>query len=402
MDIVPVRVLITNFGTRGDFEPFFALAGELAAHQHEPIFAIPQSAVSMVEQSGFRYAVIAADDPELRKKINLSWSTQVDAYEARGRLLNEFSALQSYFPAALTELTKLSRTVSVLISGPAQPLARIVHETTGVPFVSVQVSHFGGNGGPAIRELGDRLVNPFRRKIGLPPLKEPFTTGANSTQLALYAMSRHLRPRPATWPSHYQMTGFFFADPTYHPPPELVEFLRAGAAPVVVTLGSMPHELPERLLSIILQALALSKSRALIQGFDLPSGSLPDNTSVYVVEYVPHSWLLRFASCVVTHGGAGTAAAVFRSGVPGIFIPHSEIYDQRYWSQLAHEYGCTVPSIPIDAVTPNALANAILQSRNDSMLRKKSLDLGSKIRCERGVQTARQMIETMISSFGLS
>ena len=32
MDIEPVRLLITNFGTRGDFEPFLALAEELAAH----------------------------------------------------------------------------------------------------------------------------------------------------------------------------------------------------------------------------------------------------------------------------------------------------------------------------------------------------------------------------------
>jgi sterol 3beta-glucosyltransferase len=395
-----VRLLITNFGTRGDFEPFFALAGELAAHQHEPIFAIPESAVSMLEQTGFPYAVIVADDPELRKKINLSW-TQVDAYEASGRLVDEFSALQSYLPAALKELTDLSSSVSGLISGPAQPLARIVHETTGVPFVSVQLSHFGGNGGPAIREAGDRLVNPFRRKIGLPPLKDPFTTGANSPQLALYAMSRHLRPRPATWPCHYQMTGFFFAELTYHPSQELIDFLRAGPAPVVVTLGSMPHESPERLLNIILQALALSTSRAVIQGFDLPPGPLPDNQAVYAVDYVPHSWLFQFAGCVVTHGGAGTAAAVFRSGVPGIFIPHSEIYDQRYWSQLAYEYGCTVPPIPVHNLAPTTLAHAILQCRNDSVLRNKSLDLGSRIRSERGVETARQMIEKMIASFGL-
>jgi sterol 3beta-glucosyltransferase len=397
-----MRLLITNFGTRGDFEPFFALAGELAAHQHEPIFAIPESAVSMLKQSGFSYAVIAADDPELRDKINLSWSTNADAYEARGRMAEEFSILQSYLPAALKELMDLSSTVSLLVSGPAQPLARIVHETTGIPFVSVQISHFGGNGGPAIREAGDKLVNPFRRKIGLPPVKDPFTTGANSPQLALYAMSRYLRPRPATWPSHYQMTGFFFADSVYHPPPELTDFLKAGAPPVVVTLGSMPHQSPELLLSIILEALRLSGSRALIQGFDLPSGELPDDATVYGVGYVPHSWLFRFASCVVTHGGAGTAAAVFRSGVPGVFIPHSEVYDQRYWSQLAYEYGCTVPAIPIQKLDPTTLAQAIMQCSEDRMLRKKAADLGIKIRSERGVDTARQMIESMIASFGLS
>ncbi len=397
-----MRLLITNFGTRGDFEPFFALAGELAAHQHEPIFAIPESAVPMLKRSGFRYAVIAVDDPELRHRINLSWSTQADAYEASGQLVEEFSTLQSYLPAALKELTELSSSVSLLVSGPAQPLARIVHEITGIPFVSVQLGHFGGNGGPAVREAGDRLVNPFRRTIGLPPVKDPLTTGANSPQLALYAMSRHLTPRPTAWPSHYQMTGFFIAEPIYHPPTELADFLQAGPAPVVLNLGSMPHEHPERLLSIIRQALALSGSRALIQGFDLPLGLQPDDPAVYAVGDIPHSWLFRFASCVVTHGGAGTSAAVFRSGIPGIFVPHSEIYDQRYFSQLAYEYGCTVPAIPIQKLDPNTLAHAILRCRDDTAIRTKALDLGSKVRSERGVETARQMIEMMISSFGLS
>ncbi len=397
-----MRFLITNFGTRGDFEPFFALAKELILHGHESIFAIPESAVPIVQPSGFPYVVVIDDDPDLREKINLSWTTQTDAYEASGRLIEEFAALQSYLPVALKNLIELSSSATCLISGPAQPLARIVHESIGVPFVSVQLSHFGGSGGPAIRDVGERLVNPFRRQIGLPTIKDPFTLGANSPQLALYAMSSHLRPRPINWPNHYQMTGFFFADNPYDPPPGLLEFLRAGPAPVVVTLGSMPHESPDQLLDLILEAMTLSRSRVLIQGFDLPFGSLAGDDSVYAVQYVPHSWLFRFASCVVTHGGAGTAAAVFRSGVPGVFVPHSEIYDQRYWAQLAHEYGCSVSAIPINQLNSTVLADAVLRSQNEISIRNRSLDLRSKIRSERGVETARKMIETMISTLGLS
>lgn len=397
-----MRILITNFGTRGDFEPFLALADELASHRHEPVFAIPESAVPMLERSGFSYEVITADDPELRHRINLSWSSRTDAYETNGQLNDEFSTLQSYLPGALRELTELSRTASLLISGPTQPLARIVHETTGTPFVSVQLGNFGGNGGPAVREAGDRLVNPFRRAVGLPPVRDPLTTGANSPQLALYAMSRHLTPRPTAWPSHYHMTGFFFREPFYQPSIELDDFLRAGPAPVVVNLGSMQQENPGVLLNTILRALELSGSRALIQGFGLPVGPLPSNPAIYVVGEIPHSWLFSFADCAVTHGGAGTSAAVFRSGIPGIFVPHSEIYDQRYYSQIAYEYGCAAPAISVQELAPKTLADAILRCRDDKAIRNRALELGKKVRTERGVEHASQMIEKLMESFGLS
>lgn len=396
-----MRAVITNFGTRGDFEPFFALAAELCSHQYEPVFAIPASAVPMVEQSGYRYAVIASDDPNLRDRINLSWSTRPDAYEAKDGLAEEFAKLQSYFPVALRELSHLCSQTSVLISGPAQPLARIVHETTGVPFVSVQVSHFGGSGGPALREAGDQLVNPFRRKIGLASIKDPFTTGANSPQLALYAMSPHLRPRPATWPSHYHMTGFFFSPTPIADTSALGDFLEGKPAPIVVTFGSMPHHNPAELVSLVIRAIERCHCPAILQGFGLPTGALPSHPGIYAADYIPHSWLFPRAACIVTHGGAGTAAAVFRAGVPGVFVPHSEIYDQRYWSQLATELGCSVEAIPYQGLSDATLAAAVHRSMEDDSIRQKALDLATKLRGERGVQTACRMIETLISSVGL-
>jgi hypothetical protein len=39
-----------------------------------------------------------------------------------------------------------------------------------------------------------------------------------------------------------------------------------------------------------------------------------------VAEFVPHSWLLPRAACIVHHGGAGTTAAAFRAGIPQAFV----------------------------------------------------------------------------------
>jgi sterol 3beta-glucosyltransferase len=96
------------------------------------------------------------------------------------------------------------------------------------------------------------LINPFRAEYGLPPLRHPLTHDANSPQLALYAMSRHVFPPPPGWPAHYHMTGYFFLDDeSYRPDPALAEFLKEGEPPVVITFGSMTHDDPEAITELL-------------------------------------------------------------------------------------------------------------------------------------------------------
>ena len=201
-----MKVIITTFGTRGDFEPFIALAEELDAHGHEPVFAIPPFATEMLRETSFEHVELAPGMPDLRDQVNVIWSTQVDSYALGNEALERLTTLRSFFPAVLEGLIKVCSGSSALVSGPAQPLARAVHDLTGIPFVSVQVSHFGGNGGPALSDIGDKLVNSFRREVGLAAVKCPFTSGANSPQLALYAMSSQVSKRSAEWPKHQHMT----------------------------------------------------------------------------------------------------------------------------------------------------------------------------------------------------
>lgn len=396
-----MRVIITNFGTRGDFEPFISLATQLSIDGHQAVIAAPRFAEAMVRQSGTNYLPIGEGLPEIRDRINLLWTTSAHAYSSSTELLKELGPLREHFSLVLAELADACTGADVLISGPAQPLARIVHDTTGIPFVTVQISNFGGNGGPALAEAGDALVNSFRSQIGLAPIKHAFTLGANSPQLALYAVSRHLRQQPSTWPLHYQMTGFFFNPVIPDPELALIDFLANGSPPVTISFGSMPHERPGDLRDLVLEAIARCGSRAIIQGIERPANWESNNDVVYWAEYVSHLWLFPKSGCVVTHGGAGTAAAIFRSGVPGIFIPHGEIYDQRYWGQLAYELGSAPEPIPFQELDSRKLSNAITLALGDTKIVDNAAKLAARIRPERGVQNASLLVHKLVERVGL-
>jgi sterol 3beta-glucosyltransferase len=307
------------------------------------------------------------------------------------------------FDQIFYELKHACEDADVVISGPAQPLARMVHEVTGIPFVSIQLSHFGGSGGPALRDAGDHLINPFRQKLGLAPVNDPLTMGTNSPHLALYAMSAHLRPRPADWPSHYHLTGFFFdnKESLALPDTALEDFVMRGPAPVVITLGSLAHSEPGSLAELLRDSALIAGCRAVIQG--IPAESIPEHTSpdIFWAGFAPHAWLFQRAACIVLHGGAGTAAATFRSGVPGIFVPHGDCYDQRYWGQLAVEAGCSVPAIPYSDLTAADLAEAIKATLDNQQLRTAAASLGARIRREPGVKLAGRLIAEFVARVGL-
>ena len=115
-------------------------------------------------------------------------------------------------------------------------------------------------------------------------------------------------------------------------------------------------------------------------------------TTIYHAGSMPHSWLFDQVSAVIHHGGFGTTAAVLRSGVPGIVVPH--IIDQFYWGMRVGELGTGPKFISRGELTVEKLRDAILQSVRDGKMRAKAAALGECIRAEPdGVTTAVRLIE---------
>jgi sterol 3beta-glucosyltransferase len=395
-----MRAIITNFGSAGDVQPYLALIMEMHHYGHEVAFAFSPHFAPMIERHGVEFIPIGPDFEKVQYEIITTTVATPDIHDSADQMYSMFAPLVEALPQMFRELSDACRNADVLISGPLQPASRMIHELTGIPFVSIQEAHFGGGGTPAYQQATTALINPFREQFGLPPLSHPLTHDANSPQLALYAVSRHVLPPLPNWPPHFNMTGyFFFEDEKWQPYPELVEFLAAGEAPVIITFGSMTHDDPDSVTELVLEAIRIVGCRAIIQQGWSGLGRCPVPSNVHVAGFVPHTRLFQHASCVVHHGGCGTAAAAFRAGVPSVFVPHGA--DQPLWAQLAHEMGSSVAPIPFPELTADRLARAITEALTVPSYRKVAESLSGRIRAEPGVKMARELIEQLVYKIGL-
>ncbi|MEO1084812.1 MAG: glycosyltransferase, partial [Acidobacteriota bacterium] len=257
-----MRIIVTNFGTTGDLRPMLALAVELRGRGHRIEMAFSPNHGDRIREHGFTFHPIGEDVSAQQRRVNLEWAANpetVDHYKI-------LEPITRGLPQAFEELRAVCGGADLLVSGQAMPAARMVHELTGIPFVSVQFGHFGGSGTPEFQKASDELINPFRVSLGLPRLADPLTKDTNSPQLALHAISRHVLRRPKNWPGHFHVVGYFFLEEKVEQGfPELEAFFASGEKPVIITFGSMSDDDPEELTDLFLEAIDEVGCRVVIQ-----------------------------------------------------------------------------------------------------------------------------------------
>lgn len=117
--------------------------------------------------------------------------------------------------------------------------------------------------------------------------------------------------------------------------------------------------------------------------------------SVCFVNEAPYLWLFPQCSCVVHHGGVGTAQAALYSFKPAVVVPGIG-EAQREIARVTHWLGVGVgfDMMIIDVEGPR-LATAIAQSLTKADAAK---EIGEKLHKESGVVDAASVIDTFIWS----
>ena len=191
------------------------------------------------------------------------------------------------------------------------------------------------------------------------------------------------------------MTGYWFANepPGWMPDEDLLAFLEAGDAPVVITLGAMSTGGADAVQMAVLVTAAIKQAdcRAIVQGWPEAADVFATQSNMLHAGSIPHNWLFNRASAIVHHGGFGTTAATFRAGKPGIVIPH--IIDQFLWGQKVAELSVGPEPIPRSKLTVENLAAALKQAQIDEQMQSCAGQLGEQIRQENGLETAVRLIE---------
>ncbi|CAN0897852.1 Sterol 3-beta-glucosyltransferase UGT80A2 [Linum grandiflorum] len=203
-----------------------------------------------------------------------------------------------------------------------------------------------------------------------------------------YLWSPHLVPKPKDWGPKVDVVGFCFLDlaSDFDPPDELVKWLKAGPKPIYVGFGSLPVEEPEKMTSIIVEALEQTGQRGIINKGWGGLGNLTEPKDfVYLLDNIPHDWLFLQCKAVVHHGGCGTTAAGLKAACPTTIIPF--FGDQYFWGDRVHARGVGPPPIPVNKFSLLKLVDAI-KFMLDPQVKERAVELARQMDDEDGVAGA--------------
>lgn len=413
-----MNLSILTAGSRGDVQPYIALGQALLKAGHSVRLATFGNFKPLVESSGLEFFPIRGDvvqvsrsqigreamSPDNPLKVMLSFNQlkklvgdlQQDFFNAcsgadaiiyhPGAAIGYFIAQQNKIPAILATpyaFTPTSDYPSLLF----YHLPRL-GKTYNILTHRVQAQIFWMTASQAIHLY-------WKGQFGHSPAHfgSPFSRQVTRRDPTVISYSEHVFPRPAGWPEHVHITGYWFLDEEagWQPPRDLLNFLQAGDPPVYVGFGSVGDaSLAKQKTRLVIEALKQSGKRGVLAtGWNAMAKmeNLPD--WVYMIDSIPHSWLFPRMAAVVHHGGAGTTAAGFRAGIPSIILPYGN--DQFAWGLRAFELGVGPRPISQKRLTADALSAAITSAFQPKVVEAASA-LGEKIRHERGAENAAEII----------
>ncbi|MCJ1700372.1 glycosyltransferase [Rathayibacter festucae] len=397
-----MRMMLATAGTRGDVEPFAALARHAVARGHEVLLALPDDADA---PDGVHTVALGLD---ARRVLSPAGRTP---WALANHLRREVRpAMRRMLATAVRET--LAFEPDVVVHHPLILSAPMAADALGVPRVLVEFApvatpseRFPAAGGPtATRDLGAYNRHTYavprsaarlfeadvaRAAVELPGGRRP--DRRSPSRATLMAVSPALLPRPDDWPQRVHQTGAWFAESAASADPAVAEFL-AGGPFLVASFGSMATGDASLRGDAIVTAARAHGLRVLLVtgwgGLELPEECRgPD---VLAVRSVPFDAVLPGAALAVHHGGAGTSHAVARAGVPAVVVPVTA--DQPFWAAQLHRQGLAAAPVPLRRLSAATLVPAM----SDALSRReRAAEAGRLMRSEHGVQRAVEVLEAL-------
>ena len=399
-----MKILIPTIGTRGDVQPFIALAQGLNKAGYETILASHPVMQSLVESHQIRFEPVGPD-------IDLANRVADIRASARSAYVGLYKGMQFGFEMlekSHDDILRLAREVDLIVVPTAVAAGKNEAELLDLPYLSATLMPWAIPWDDPERTLPRKLLysaidrfvhllttrplNRIRKQQGLPPVGKD---GFYSPYLNLIPISPEVFEPVPEWDIQHKMVGYWFADDPveWEAPEELIAFLKRGEPPVLVSLGAMSlgENDASQYASLFVDVFQKMGIRVIIQGWEAGLALLELPSGVFGTGPVPHNWLMPKCAAVIHHGGYGTTAAGFRAGIPALVIPH--IADQFYWGQQVNELGVGPEAIPHRKLNEETLTPAINELTQDDRFKRTASELGANIRAETGVENAVQLIQ---------
>ncbi len=419
-----VRIVLSNIGTFGDINPLIALSLELKRRGHTPVLALPNVFRPKIEPLGLEFRAVRPDiDPTNNVLVEMVYDIKHGTEHGLRNFL--FPALRQTYDDLMAAATEPER-ADLMLLGELNYAGPLVAERTGIPWASyvlaplsffsaydppvlppfpllAHVDRFAGMGHGMKRlarwttRAWPEPIYALRKELGLRRGANPLFDAKHAPELVLALFSRVLGVPQKDWPPHTLITGFCFYDSDAGNaalPAHLEEFLAAGEAPIVFTLGSAAVLAAGDFYEVSAQAaMKLERRAVLLIGTD-PRNRLQQALppSICVAEYAPYSALLPRAALVVHQGGVGTTAQCLRAGKPMLMMPYS--HDQPDNARRMRRLG-VARTIQKSKYTADRVAEMLRGMLPDAVLAARAAQVAEQLRREDGVKTACDALENL-------
>jgi UDP:flavonoid glycosyltransferase YjiC (YdhE family) len=407
-----------TLGTRGDVQPYIALALGLIARGHDVQIAAPEQHETLVTERGVPYAALPGeflaliDGPEGKaalaggegfgagfKLLKYVRPMMRRLLDQEWRAIEAFGAdLIIYHPKSIAapHIAEKLSLPSILASPLPGFTPTKAFPSPLLPFTSLgplnRASHSLAVHGAKV--LFGKLLREWRASsLGLTGSRGRAPIGT------IYAYSPNVLPKPADWGPDVLVSGYWFLDsPTWQMPADLEAFLGAGTPPIYIGFGSMPGIDSDRLTAIAVEALDRSGNRGVLATGGGALAAVRTAHHVHFISGAPHDRLFPHMKATIHHGGAGTTGASLRAGKPMAICPF--FGDQPFWARRVAALGAGPAPLSRKSLTVEALVLAMRAMTNPEMQSRTSA-LAAAIAKENGVDDAVDFIERLISERAL-
>ncbi|KII93930.1 glycosyltransferase family 1 protein [Plicaturopsis crispa FD-325 SS-3] len=414
-----------TIGSRGDVQPYIALAKGLIADGHKAKIATHGEFKDWIEAHGIEFGYVGGDPAELMR-ICVENGMFTVAFLKEG--LQKF---RGWVDDLLKTSWEACQGSDVLVESPSAMGGYHIAEALGIPYFraftmtwtrtrayphafAVPDRKMGGSYNYMSYVMFDQVfwratsgqINRWRRnQLGLAgtsldkmePHKIPF----------LYNFSPVVVPPPLDWPEWIRVTGYWFLDDAevsakkWNAPSDLDAFIdnahSLGKKVVYIGFGSIVVSDPRAMTRCVIEAVVksgvyaiLSKGwsdRLNIKSEEVAEPEEPLPKEIYAITSVPHDWLFQRIDAACHHGGAGTTGASLRAGIPTIIKPF--FGDQFFWADRVEALGV---GSGVRKLTVDSLMDALIAATTDSKQIYRAKLIGEQIRSENGVATAIEAI----------
>ncbi|KAJ6412498.1 hypothetical protein OIU84_005532 [Salix udensis] len=288
-----LKIAMLVVGTRGDVQPFLAIAERLQEFGHHVRLATHANFCSFVRSAGVDFYPLGGDPLELAGYMARNKGFIPSAPGEISTQRKQLKAIIESLLAACTEPdmeTGVPFKAQAIIANPpayghvhvAEALGIPIHifftmpwtPTYEFPHPLARVSQSAGYWLSYI--VVDLLIwwgirgyiNEFRkRKLKLPPIAYFSTYHGSISHLPTgYMWSPHLVPKPIDWGPLVDVVGYCFLNlgSKYEPKEEFLQWIQKGTEPVYIGFGSMPLEDPKNTMGVILEALKVTGQRGIV------------------------------------------------------------------------------------------------------------------------------------------